>query len=153
PYLKARPEQVQRWRRELQPLTGFKVGIVWQGSRSHRSDRLRSVPLSQFAPLAHVPKVRLFSLQVEAGTEQLTGTGASVGVIDLGSRLDPASLADAAALVQNLDLVVTVDTALAHLAGALAVPVWVLLPFTPDWRWLLERQDSPWYPTLRLFRQ
>jgi len=153
PYLYADPERARRWRKELQTREGFRVGIVWQGSLVHKGDRQRSVPLGQFAPLARVQGVRLFSLQVGAGTDQLAQAGERLGVIDLGSRFDPHSLEDVTAVLPNLDLVVTVDTALAHLAGALAVPVWVALPFAPDWRWLLGRSDSPWYPTMRLFRQ
>ena len=97
--------------------------------------------------------VRLLSVQVGPGTEQLPA--APFPVTDLGSRFDPSSLDDLAAVLVNLDLVVTVETAVAHLAGALGVPVWVALPVAaaPDWRWLRERPDSPWYPTMRLFRQ
>jgi len=153
PYLRADPELVVRWREELEPLRGFKVGILWQGSTGHENDRQRSVPLEQLAPLAGLEEVRLYSLQVGAGTEQLAQSGQRLGVIDLGSRFDPRSLGDAAAVLPSLNLVVTVDTALAHLAGGLGVPVWVSLPLPPDWRWLLERSDSPWYPTMRLFRQ
>jgi tetratricopeptide (TPR) repeat protein len=153
PYLSADPERIAHWRKELEPLQGFKVGIVWQGSRIHKNDRQRSVPLTEFGPLSRVEGVRLFSLQVGPGMEQLGAPGAPSGVIDLGSRFDRGSFADAAAVLKNLDLLITVDTALAHLAGALAVPVWVALPFLPDWRWMLDRPDSPWYPTMRLFRR
>jgi len=153
PYLRADPQRLEYWRNELAPLGGFQVGIVWQGSLVHENDRQRSVPLTQFAPLARVQGVRLFSLQVGVGTEQLAQAGEPLGVTDLGGRFDQTSLEDAAAVLPNLDLVVTVDTALAHLAGALGVPVWMALPFAPDWRWLLDREDSPWYPTMRLFRQ
>jgi len=153
PYLHADPDRVAHWRKELEPVRGFKVGIVWQGSPTHENDRQRSVPLERLAPLAGLEEVRLVSLQVGAGTEQLAQTGQRLGVIDLGGRFDPRSLADAAAVLPSLDLVVTVDTAMAHLAGGLGVPVWVSLPFVPEWRWLLERVDSPWYPTMRLFRQ
>src|SRR5262249_27973176 len=126
---------------------------VWQGNPEHRNDRQRSVPLTRFASLARVDGVRLFSLQVGPGTEQLAAAKDNLEIADLGSRFDRSSLADAAAVLKVLNLVVTVDTAIAHLAGALAVPVWVALPFIPDWRWLLGRSDSPWYPTMHLFRQ
>jgi hypothetical protein len=112
------------------------------------------VPLTQFAPLAAVPGVRLISLQKGAGSEQLAALGGLFPVVDLGDRLDAGGpFLDTAALMKGLDLVVTCDTAVAHLAGALGVPVWVALALAPDWRWLLGRQDSPWYPTMRLFRQ
>jgi hypothetical protein len=153
PYLAADPTLVEHWRPEVQREAGLKVGIVWQGSRAHPADRRRSVPLAQFAPLAAVEGVRLLSLQVGQGTEQMAEAGRHLNVIDLGSRFDKTSLADAAAVVRCLDLVVTVDTAIAHLAGALGVPVWVAVPSAPDWRWLLGREDSPWYPSMRLFRQ
>jgi hypothetical protein len=148
PYLRADPARVEAWHRELGP-DGFKIGIAWQGNIGHAKDSYRSVPLVRFAGLAAVPGVRLFSLQKGAGSEQLAE--APFAVTALGERLH--DFAETAAAVQALDLVVSVDTALAHLAGALAVPAWVALPFAPDWRWLLQREDSPWYPTLRLFRQ
>jgi len=153
PYLGAEAGRVERWRRELRELGGFTIGIAWQGSLGHRWDRLRSIPLSQFAPLAGVPGVRLISLQVGAGREQLEALGGRFPVTDLGSRFDPTSFEDAAAAVMALDLVVTVDTALAHLAGALGAPVWVALSVGSEWRWLLSRAESPWYPTMRLWRQ
>jgi hypothetical protein len=153
PYLGTHPGLTTYWHKELSAIRGFKVGIVWQGRAAYSLDHYRSVPLAEFAPLANVKGVHLFSLQVEAGNEQLAALGGLFDVTDLGSRFDPASFADAAAVMKNLDLVVTVDTALAHLAGALDVPVWVALSFTADWRWLLEREDNPWYPTMRLFRQ
>jgi hypothetical protein len=116
---------------------------------------VRSFPITCFAALARVPGVRLFSLQKGLGAEQLEVARAEVPVVDLGPRLDESSGAfmDTAAVMKNLDLVVTADTSLAHLAGALGVPTWVALPFAPDWRWLLDREDTPWYPTMRLFRQ
>jgi len=153
PYLAADPALVAHWRSELSHVQGFKVGIVWQGSSMHLQDRRRSISLPEFAPLATVEGVHLFSLQVGPGHEQLAALAGRFPVTDLGVRFDSTSFADAAAVVMTLDLVVTVDTALAHLAGALGVPVWVVLPFSPDWRWLLGREDSPWYPSMRLFRQ
>jgi Flp pilus assembly protein TadD len=155
PYLKPDAETVRRWQRELEGFPGFKIGIAWQGNPSHRRDHFRSFPLALFEPLARIPGVYLFSLQKGPGAEQLDALGGRFPVTDLGRQLDGSSRSflEGAALVQNLDLVICADTALAHLAGALAKPVWVALPFPPDWRWLLEREDSPWYPTLRLFRQ
>jgi tetratricopeptide (TPR) repeat protein len=151
PYLRAEPDLVQAWQRELQTLPGFKIGIVWQGNPKQGDDHYRSAPLRHFAPLAQVPGVRLLSLQVGHGREQLAHS--SFPITDLGNRFDPNSLHDLAAVLMNLDLVVTVCTSAAHLAGALGRPGWVALRYAPDWRWFLDRSDSPWYPTLRLFRQ
>lgn len=155
PYLQAEPTLVERWRRALDELPGYRVGIAWQGSRSFYFDRLRSLPLAEFAPLADVPGVTLVSLQKGYGSEQLAALAGRFSVIDLAARLDETTgpFVDTAAVMKSLDLVITSDTSIAHLAGSLAVPVWVALPFAPDWRWLLEREDSPWYPTMRLFRQ
>jgi tetratricopeptide (TPR) repeat protein len=155
PYLTASPELVERWRAELASLQGLKVGIAWQGNKSHPSDRYRSVELKQFEPLARVPGVSFVSLQKGAGTEQLAAWEGQTPILDLGERLDKDSgpFMDTAAVLRNLDLVITVDTALAHLAGALGVPVWVAVCADPDWRWQHGREDSPWYPTMRLFRQ
>jgi Flp pilus assembly protein TadD len=155
PYLFADPQLVERWRVELGANPAFKVGIVWKGSSSHRADHVRSARLRDFEPLARVPGVQLFSLQKGEGTEQLAALSGRFPVVDLGSRLDEttAPFLETAAVMQLLDLVVTVDTSTGHLAGALGVPYWLALPFVPDWRWLLEREDSPWYPTARLFRQ
>src|SRR5262249_53346594 len=147
----ADPSLIAQWRHQLRPIRGFKIGIAWQGNPQHRRDRFRSIPLLQFAPLARLDGVQLLSLQKGPGSEQLHQVPDRFPVTDLGSRLD--DFLDTAAVMMNLDLVVTADTATAHLAGALGVAVWVALPFAPDWRWLLQREDSPWYPTLRLFRQ
>jgi len=159
------------------PTSDFLVGIAWQGSPKYRFDRRRSIALTHFRPLAQVPGVKLISLQKGPGTEQLSALEQRVDsgqwtvggdaktpstvhrppftVHHLGSRLDEASGAfmDTAAIMKSLDLVISCDTVIPHLAGALGVPVWVALPLVPDWRWLLEREDSPWYPTMRLFRQ
>jgi Flp pilus assembly protein TadD len=152
PYLSPDPERLTHWRHEVSQGPGLRIGIVWQGRPGHLQDRLRSVALMEFAPLARWKGIRLFSLQLGTNPQDVSVLK-DLGVTDLGSRFDPGSFADAAAVVMNLDLVVTVDTALAHLAGALGRPVWVALPFIPDWRWMLDREDSPWYPTMRLFRQ
>jgi len=151
PYLSVDPERKERWQWELGSGRTYKIGIAWQGFPQHLADRERSLPLLRFAPLAKLPGVQLFSLQKGPGAEQLTRLSDRLPIIDLGSRFD--SFADTAAALANLDLVITVDTAVAHCAGALGLPVWVLLPFSPDWRWLLNREDSPWYPSMRLFRQ
>ncbi|HEX8199580.1 MAG TPA: tetratricopeptide repeat protein [Isosphaeraceae bacterium] len=155
PYLVADDRLVERWRRELDALGGFKVGIAWQGNPRHPGSRQRSIPLGEFAPLAGIEGVRLLSLQKGPGAEQLREAEGLFPVVDLGPGLDEASGAfmDTAAVMKGLDLVISCDTAVAHLAGALGVPTWVALSSAPDWRWLLDREDSPWYPTLRLFRQ
>jgi hypothetical protein len=155
PYLFAAAPLVAKWRDVLRPIEGFKVGICWQGCPGYRSDRWRSIPLRHFAPLAAVPGVRLISLQKESGTAQLAALAGRFNVIDFGLALDERSGAfmDTAAMMMSLDLVITSDTAVAHLAGALGVPVWVALPLAADWRWLQQRRDSPWYPGMQLFRQ
>jgi hypothetical protein len=131
------------------------VGIAWQDNPQHKWDRHRSLPLAQFAPLAAVPGVHLLNLQKGPGCEQLRALQGRFPVTDFGDELDATAGAfmDTAAVIANLDLVITTDTALAHLAGALGAPVWVALSTVVDWRWLLGRDDSPWYPSLRLFRQ
>ncbi len=155
PYLHAAPDLVAKWREHLATQPGFRVGIAWQGRRAFRGDALRSMPLARFEPLARVAGVRLFSLQKGPGSEQVAEMGDRFEVIDLASGLDYSGGAfmDTAAVMKSLDLVVTSDTAIAHLAGGLGVRVWVPLSFAPDWRWMYGREDSPWYPTMRLFRQ
>lgn len=155
PYLRADAALVEQWRAELASGPEVKVGIVWQGNRQHHADRMRSMPLAAFAPLGQLAGVRWFSLQKGAGVEQLESLAGRLEVLDLGDRLDETTGAfmDTAAVLANLDLVICSDTAIAHLAGALGVPVWVALSYVPDWRWLLDRPDTPWYPTMRLFRQ
>jgi tetratricopeptide (TPR) repeat protein len=153
PYICADPERVKTWQARLEDLPGFQVGIGWQGNPQYRGDRQRSIPLENFAPLAAVPGVRLISLQKGDGTQQI----ASLGRFPLTQfddlDADGGAFMDTAAILENVDLLVTSDTALAHLAGAMGVLVWVALPYAADWRWFRERDDSPWYPTMRLFRQ
>jgi Tfp pilus assembly protein PilF len=155
PYLAADPARVAAWRARLADLPDFKVGICWQGNPQYKGDRLRSVPLATFGPLAAVPRVCVVALQRGAGLEQIAHQSPALRVVDLPGRAEnPAKgWLDTAALIHALDLVISVDTAVAHLAGALAAPVWVALSNVPEWRWLLDRDDSPWYPTMRLFRQ
>jgi tetratricopeptide (TPR) repeat protein len=154
-YLTADPGLVARWRGELERYEGLRIGIAWQGNPRQGSDRQRSFPLAHFEALARVPGVHLFSLQKGPGSEQLQGLSGRFPVVDLGSTLDEAAGAfmDTAAVMMNLDLVIGADTSLVHLAGALGVPVWVALAYAADWRWLRHREDSPWYPSARLFRQ
>ncbi len=157
PYLRADAKLVERWREDLdrclgvQPAEGLRVGIAWQGNPAFSGDRSRSIPLTYFARLARVAGVRLISLQKEAGSEQIKALGGHCPILDLSSRLETFS--DTAAVMMNLDLVISSCTSVPHLAGALGIPVWTALQQTPDWRWLLDRLDSPWYPTMRLFRQ
>ncbi|MBV8825586.1 MAG: tetratricopeptide repeat protein, partial [Hyphomicrobiales bacterium] len=149
PYLAAPSDAMARWRGRLDG-PGLKVGIAWAGSPLHRSDARRSIDVEALAPLLKVDGVRWFSLQVGERAGDLAGLPAG-SVNDLAPQL--TDFAETAAAITELDLVITVDTAVAHLAGALGRPCWVMLRSSPDWRWLLEREDSPWYPTLRLFRQ
>jgi tetratricopeptide (TPR) repeat protein len=153
PYLFGDPALEEHGRRELKRLPGLKVGIAWQGNPDYAEDRLRSVPLACFAPLAR-DGVRLISLQRGAGSEQLEALAGRFPVEELPACPEGVSptLWDAA-VIKGLDLVVSVDSAVAHLAGGLGVPVWIALGFAPHWRWLLGREDSPWYPSARLFRQ
>lgn len=154
PYLTAEAARVERWRRRLGG-EGVKIGIVWQGNPNSKTDRGRSLPLKCFAPLAAQPGVRLISLQKNEGVDQLRDLPGGMTVETLGEDFDAGGGAflDTAAVMMSLDLIVTSDTAVAHLAGALGRPVWVVLKAVPEWRWLLDRPDSPWYPTMRLFRQ
>ena len=155
PYITADASLVDKWRRELSNYPEFKVGINWQGNPKYAGDFHRSIPLKFFEPLARVPGVRLFSLQKNDGVEQIQQNTGKFEVTELGSRLDveTAPFVDTAAVMTCLDLFITSDTAVAHLAGALGVPVWMALSTTPDWRWLSVREDNPWYPTMRIFRQ
>jgi hypothetical protein len=160
PYLEVDQKLVAQWRKELEesvPATAaqIRVGIAWQGSPGFADDQLRSIPLTQFGRLAGVGGVQLISLQKGQGTEQLRALAGRFQVHDLESRMGEAneSFQSLAAMMKNIDLVISCDSAVAHLAGALAVPVWLALPLVPDWRWLLDRADTAWYPTMRLFRQ
>ena len=149
PYLSPDAELSRRWRERIGGEKRRCVGLVWAGGGGHIKDRQRSLTLKQFEFLRDAGNIRLFSLQKGKPGEQ---AGASpMELTDWTNDLD--DFADTAALIDNLDMVVTIDSAVAHLAGAMGKPVWVLLPWVPDWRWMLEQSDSPWYPTMRLFRQ
>ncbi len=145
---------VAQWRARL-PRDTFNVGICWQGNPARDIDLGRSMPLSQFRPLTQIPDVRIFSLQKGHGVEQLQMLPESMRVESFGPEFDGGcdAFMDTAAVMTGLDLIVTSDTAVAHLAAALGRPTWVALKYIPEWRWLLNRADSPWYPTARLFRQ
>jgi len=131
--------------------TKLAVGIVWAGKPTHNNDKNRSTTLERFLALADIPGVALYSLQKGLRTPDIETLGAEALVQDLGSQLN--DFAQTAALLPQFDLIVSVDTAIVHLAGAIGIPTFLLLPFTPDWRWLNHREDTPWYPTVRLFRQ
>lgn len=154
-YIRPDQELVESWKQRLAKYDGFKIGVAWQGSPDFHADAQRSVPLKHFKKLATVPGIQLFSLQKGYGTEQLEALKYDFEVVDFGDELDVEAgpFMDTAAIIQNMDLMITSDTSVPHLAGALGVPTWVALSISPDWRWLLEREDSPWYPTMRLFRQ
>jgi len=154
PYLAAQAERVARWRDAIGP-AGYKIGIAWQGNPGHDMDRGRSIALREFHALSKIPSVRLISLQKDEGLDQIAGKPADMPLETLGSNFDAGNDAflDTAAVMQCVDLIVTSDTSIAHLAGALGRPTWVALRHTPEWRWFEHRADSPWYPTMKLFRQ
>jgi hypothetical protein len=154
PYLHADPARIAAWRRKLDAILPHRVrriGLAWTGRPTHPNDRRRSIPLARLAPLAAPGRASFVSLQKPMPSADLPAMAQLPGLVDLSAEL--ADFGETAALIANLDLVITVDTAMAHLAGAMAKPVWVMLPKACDWRWLLDRSDSPWYPTARLFRQ
>ena len=154
PYIAADADRIGSWRERL-PKRGLRIGIAWQGNPNAAADWARSLPLPLFAPIAALPEVRLISLQKHDGLDQLESLPTTMQVETLGADFDagPDAFLDTAAVMMSLDLVIACDTAIAHLAGALGRPIWLLLSHNPDWRWLTERKDSPWYPTARLFRQ
>jgi hypothetical protein len=153
PYLFADPVLEDHWRERLASVPRFRIGISWRGRPTTRH---RDIPLECFRFLTELPGVSVISLQKGEARAELSAVGGSgISIVDLGDDVDTAhgAFMDTAAIMKNLDLVISSDTAIPHLAGALGVPVWLALPYVPDWRWLLDRSDSPWYPTMRLFRQ
>ena len=130
---------------------GLKVGLVWAGKPTHKNNRNRSINLEMLLPLLELPKIRFVGLQKGDGSDQLNQLGAEALVTNIGERM--RDFADTATFLKQLDLLISVDTSVVHLAGALDVPTWVLIPYSPDWRWLYGRDDTPWYPSVRLFRQ
>jgi len=150
PYLVPPAALREKWVARFADVTGLKIGLVWAGRPEHRRDHERSLSLDLLAPLGRVPGVRFFSLQVGSRADDILSPRADFQVESLGGFED---FADTAAAITALDLVISVDTSVSHLTGALGRPNWVLLPAVPDWRWLLEREDCPWYPLTRLFRQ
>ena len=151
PYVKAAEREAEEWANRLESAPGLKVGIVWSGNPKHTRDRARSISLAQVDRLTCIPGVSFFSLQKGPAAEQLKDLAASRRPINLDPHLTDFS--ETAAAIANLDLVLTVDTSVAHLAGAMGKPVWILVPHPADWRWLKGRTDTPWYPSARLFRQ
>jgi Glycosyltransferase family 9 (heptosyltransferase) len=154
PYLTPDPSRVSWWENWLNathPHDALRVGLVWCGRPTHPNDRRRSVRLARLAPLATIEGVRFVSLQKPMFQADADSLQLFPGMSDLSAEL--REFDDTAALVATLDLVVTVDTSVGHLSGALGKPTWIMLPKASDWRWLLGRSDSPWYPTVRLFRQ
>ena len=154
PYLAAEEELVARWKARIGG-HGFKVGIAWQGNPRASIDQGKSIPVAEFVPLSGLPGVRLISLQKHDGLDQLALLQPDSKIETLGDDFDNEldAFVDTAAVMESLDLIITSDTSIAHLAGALGRPTWVALKHVPDWRWMLDRDDSPWYPTMRLFRQ
>jgi tetratricopeptide (TPR) repeat protein len=153
PYLQAEPQLMREFAQHFaaSSTAGLRVGLVWSGSPRHTRDPQRSIPLAQLCALTEVPGVTFYSLQKGPAAKDLLDMPIDMNLVDLSGYLN--DFADTAAALAHLDLLVTVDTAVAHLAGALGKPVWILLTHNPDWRWLLDREDSPWYSTARLFRQ
>lgn len=155
PYLSTDPELVGRWGERLSAISGVRIGIAWEGSELHALNDLRSVPLKCFRTLAEIEEVHLINLQKSAAAEQIAECSPAFEVIDFGDELDRerGPFMDTAAIMQHLDLVISIDSAVAHLAGALARPTWLVIPEVADWRWFLDRPFSPWYPSMRLFRK
>jgi tetratricopeptide (TPR) repeat protein len=150
PYVRVAPERAEAWRGRLAGLPGRKVGLAWAGNPRFAGARSKACPAERLAPLAGTPGCSFVSLQTGAAAFDVRAFG---GAVLADPALELATFEDTAALIGALDLVISIDTAVAHLAGALGRPVWILLPFAADWRWMRGRADSPWYPTARLFRQ
>jgi len=151
-YLTADSVRVALWKDKIGS-NGFRIGIVWQGHNLVMGLEGKSFPVAALEPIAKMPGVRLIGLQKNAGSEQLASLPPGMTVERYEFDNGPDALLDTAAMMMACDLVISADTGPAHLAGALGVPTWVALKHVPDWRWFLDRADSPWYPSLRLFRQ
>jgi len=154
PCLQADPRRTPAWHqrlRELVPHGYRRIGIVWAGRPTHRNDLNRSIRLRTLAPLAEIARIALIALQQGPARADIAYYLGPAPLINLGTEV--TGFDDSLSIIDGLDLVITVDTAVAHLAASMGKPTWVLLPYAPDWRWLLQRADSPWYPSMRLFRQ
>jgi hypothetical protein len=154
PYLRADPAQAARWAERLDgllPRGSRRIGIVWAGRPTHHNDRNRSTALASFAPLMEIPGVAFVSLQKGPTQAQIGSYWGRAPLVNLGPEI--ADFGDSMAVLEALDQVISVDTSIVHLAGAMGKPAWVMLPYAPDWRWLLDRTDTPWYPSLRFYRQ
>jgi len=151
PYVDVPPERRSKWAGRVADDRPLKVGLVWAGGRNFRMDATRSVGLAAFVPMLADPRIRFVSLNRELRSEDAAELARHPDIVHFGEALE--DFADTAAIIVGLDLIISVDTSVAHLAGALGKPVWILLPYVPDFRWLLGRDDSPWYPTATLFRQ
>ena len=152
PYVAADAVLTEKWRAKIKKDDAeIKIGFAWAGNPGFKQNRYRNIPLERFLPLTEVPGVAFYSLQKGGEAEEAKNPPAGMKLFD--HTEDISDFSDTAAFIENLDLIISVDTVIAHLAGALGKPVWTLLPFSPEWRWLLDREDSPWYPTMRLFRQ
>lgn len=151
PYLHPVSQDRERWRRLLGERRGLRVGLVWRGTADHANASSRNIALDRLAGVLETNGLTLVGLQKDIRPEERSFIGCFGNTVALSEEL--GDFAETAAVIANLDLVISVDTAVAHLSGAVGCPTWVLLPFIPDWRWRLDREDSPWYPTVRLFRQ
>jgi FKBP-type peptidyl-prolyl cis-trans isomerase 2/predicted TPR repeat methyltransferase len=152
PYISADPEISKKWEEKIQAQApGIKIGLAWSGNPKFKKDRMRSCELRTFSPLAKIKGITYFSLQKDEAAEQAKSLPKGMKIVDFSD--DIKDFGDTAGIIDNLDLVISVDTSVSHLAGALGKPVWTLIPFSPEWPWMLEREDSPWYPTMKLFRQ
>jgi ADP-heptose:LPS heptosyltransferase len=151
PYLEAPPGKAESWQMRFASCAGPKIGIVCSGSAQHHNDHNRSIPLASFKPLAEAAGGPLYLIQKEVRPDDEVTLSGSPEFVSLASEINDFS--DTAAIIANLDLISAVDTSIVHLVGAMGKPIWTLLAFPPDWRWMLDRTDSPWYPTMKLFRQ
>jgi tetratricopeptide (TPR) repeat protein len=151
PYLTPSAERIAKWRERIESLPSPRIALAWAGSGAHANDRNRSIALSRLTPLLDVEHANLVSIQRELRGEDAKLLARTPRLMHIGDALD--DFEDTAAVAALVDVVISVDTSVVHLAGAMGRPTWILLPFCPDWRWLLDRDDSPWYPTARLFRQ